>query len=145
MPGTTDALVVDMASWAAAAAAICVVCSLLRAKRAGSAAAALVVAVGATVGGVASADSPKPRPSARTSLAWAASDIHPRAPRDVVVRAGDCLWAITARELRDPSAARVSARWPSWWRTNRRVIGSDPNLIQPGQRLRRPEPLPWRH
>lgn len=145
MPGNTEALVVDMASWAAAAAAVCVLCSLLRAKRAGSAVAALVVAVGATIGGVASADSPHPHPSARPSLAWTASGIHQRAASDVVVRAGDCLWAITERELRDPSAARVSARWPSWWRTNRRVIGSDPNLIHPGQRLRRPEPLPWRH
>ena len=145
MPGSPDALVVDMASWSAAAAGICLVCSLLRAKRAGRAVAALLVAAGATAGGVASAAAPKPHPSAQPSLDWAPSDNRPRTGRDVLVRPGDCLWAITARELPDPSAARVSARWPSWWRTNRRVIGSDPNLIHPGQRLRRPEPHLWRH
>lgn len=145
MPGSADGLVTVAAGWAAAAAAVYVACTLLRAKRAGSAAAATVIALAATVGGVASADAPHPRPSAQPSLAWTASDSHQRLGRGVLVRPGDCLWAITARELRDPSAARISARWPRWWRTNRHVIGSDPNLIHPGQRLRRPELMPRRH
>jgi nucleoid-associated protein YgaU len=63
----------------------------------------------------------------------------------VIVRPGDCLWAITARELRDPTSVRIAAHWPGWWHANRRVIGPDPNLIHPGQRLRRPGSMPRRH
>jgi nucleoid-associated protein YgaU len=54
----------------------------------------------------------------------------------VVVEAGDTLWAIAARHLAPhSSAATVTAAWHSWYAANRSTIGSDPNVIQPGQRL----------
>ncbi|MDQ1704671.1 MAG: resuscitation-promoting factor RpfA [Frankiaceae bacterium] len=60
----------------------------------------------------------------------------PVTARDVVVRVGDSLWTIAARGLRPPAtAARVAAEWPRWWAANRGVIGTDPDLIHPGQRL----------
>lgn len=140
-----DALIVNGALWTAIAAGGYLGCVLARAGRAGSALVAAVLGVGASLGGVAEAGSPHPRPSERPSLDWHAYGDHATRGSAVVVRPGDCLWAITARELRDPTAARVSAHWPGWWRANRRVIGSDPNLIHPGQRLRRPGPTPRRH
>lgn len=137
-----DAAIVDAAGWVAAAAGAQVLCALAHTRRAGSAMTAAVLALGATVGGVASAGSPPPAPPVLPSLDWARAGNHPGPRGEVVVRPGDCLWAITARELGDPTTARVSARWPRWWQANRRVIGPDPDLIHPGQRLRRPEPTP---
>jgi nucleoid-associated protein YgaU len=57
----------------------------------------------------------------------------------VRVRAGDSLWLIAARRL-GPSAdpAEVAAAWPRWYRTNRALIGDDPDLIMPGQLLTPP-------
>ena len=59
-----------------------------------------------------------------------------QAPAVVVVRAGDTLWAIAARALpagaTDAEIARACARWHA---ANRDVIGADPNLIFPMQRL----------
>ena len=56
---------------------------------------------------------------------------------DVVVRAGDSLWAIAARDLgpraTDPEIAR---RWHQVYRANRPSIGPDPDLLHPGQVLR---------
>jgi nucleoid-associated protein YgaU len=59
----------------------------------------------------------------------------------VVVRRGDSLWSIAARDL-GPGAsdAEVAAQWPRWWHANRAVIGPDPDLILPGTRLRPPPP-----
>jgi hypothetical protein len=63
---------------------------------------------------------------------------HPR-PRTVVVRAGDCLWHLAAADLpTDASAARVTARWHAIHRRNAAVIGPDPDVIHPGQRLALP-------
>lgn len=61
----------------------------------------------------------------------------------VVVRAGDSLWTIAARYL-GPHAtnAEIAHEWPRWWAANRQLIGSDPNLIQPGLRLSPPPPGP---
>jgi nucleoid-associated protein YgaU len=61
----------------------------------------------------------------------------------VVVRAGDSLWTIAARSL-GPHAtnAEIAHEWPRWWAANRQLIGSDPNLIQPGLRLSPPPPGP---
>jgi len=57
----------------------------------------------------------------------------------VVVRRGDSLWSIAARELgADASAEAIAARWPQWYAANRDVIGPDPDLILPGQVLRTP-------
>lgn len=57
-------------------------------------------------------------------------------PRSVVVRAGDSLWAIAARQL-PPRAGqrRIAAGWHSLYRRNREVVGADPDLIRPGQVL----------
>lgn len=60
-------------------------------------------------------------------------------PAAVVVRRGDTLWDIAARELPGrPGAAEIAAHWPRWYGANRTAIGPDPNLIHPGQRLRAP-------
>jgi len=54
----------------------------------------------------------------------------------VVVRRGDSLWDIAARHL-GPSAtdAEIAHSWPQWYRANRALIGPDPDLLRPGQRL----------
>jgi nucleoid-associated protein YgaU len=59
-----------------------------------------------------------------------------RVADEVVVRRGDSLWDIAARHLGpDASAADVAVEWPRWHRANRAVIGADPDLLIPGQRL----------
>jgi hypothetical protein len=57
----------------------------------------------------------------------------------VVVRQGDCLWTIVARQL-GPAAtdARIAAEWPRWYATNRAVLGHRPELLTPGQQLHPP-------
>lgn len=64
----------------------------------------------------------------------------PAAPASVVeVRAGDTLWAIASRHLPDDATAReVVAAWHRIYRHNRAVIGSDPDLLRPGQHLEVP-------
>jgi nucleoid-associated protein YgaU len=66
----------------------------------------------------------------------------PGADADVVVHRGDTLWGIVRRHL-GPGAsdAEVAAAWPAWHRANRAVIGADPDLILPGQVLRKPGPV----
>lgn len=58
----------------------------------------------------------------------------------VTVRPGDSLWSIAARQLppgaSDAAVARTSALLH---RLNRDVIGADPDLIHPGQRLQLPD------
>jgi nucleoid-associated protein YgaU len=57
----------------------------------------------------------------------------------VVVRPGDTLWGIAARQLgTGADAATVAATWPLWFEANRGAIGPDPDLILPGTRLRPP-------
>ena len=57
----------------------------------------------------------------------------------VVVRPGDTLWDL-ARDDLGPGAddAAIAARWRTIYALNRAVIGADPDLIQPAQRLRLP-------
>lgn len=58
---------------------------------------------------------------------------------EVVVRRGDTLWDLAARHLgRDAGAAEIAREWPRWHAANRDLIGPDPDLIRPGQRLRPP-------
>ena len=61
----------------------------------------------------------------------------------VVVRSGDTLWAIACAHLRsgadDASTARAVDRW---YAANAGVIGDDPDLIHPGQRLTPPKDRP---
>lgn len=66
----------------------------------------------------------------------AAASPNPERPEPVIVRTGDTLWAIAARSLptgaTDAEIARACAQWHE---ANRDVIGHDPNLIFPMQRL----------
>jgi len=61
----------------------------------------------------------------------------------VVVRPGDCLWAIAERDLRShPSRAAVLRHVDAWYGANAATIGPDPDLIFPGTHLDRPEVSP---
>ncbi len=57
----------------------------------------------------------------------------------VVVCPGDSLWSIAAR-VAGPGAsdAEVAREWPRWYRTNRSVIGPDPDLLHIGTVLTPP-------
>lgn len=58
----------------------------------------------------------------------------------VVVRRGDTLWAIAERHLGPgATAAEIATEWPRWYAANRAVIGADPDLLRPGQRLQPPQ------
>lgn len=73
------------------------------------------------------------RPDAHASLEQVAS------PQTVTVRPGDTLWAIVAKSLpAGASDARIAAATRAWHRANRGVIGADPHLIFPTQRLTPP-------
>jgi Transglycosylase-like domain/LysM domain len=52
-----------------------------------------------------------------------------RPPAEIVVRRGDSLSGV---------AARYRIEWPGLYEANRSVIGEDPNLLIPGERLRIP-------
>lgn len=62
-----------------------------------------------------------------------------RLANEVVVRPGDSLWRIASRHL-GPHATSVDIdrEWRLWYRHNLAVIGPDPHLLLPGQRLRAP-------
>lgn len=65
----------------------------------------------------------------------------PAANESVVVRSGDSLWVIAAARLGRPASDdQVAVAWPRWYAANRAEIGSDPNLIRPGQILHAPDP-----
>lgn len=65
---------------------------------------------------------------------------HDSAHTAVVVQPGDTLWSIAAGRLGPgASAARINAAWHAWYAANRAVIGPNPGLIQPGQRLVAPQ------
>lgn len=72
------------------------------------------------------------RPSSGPSPARGAGPATPRGEL-VVVSAGDTLWAIAGEEL-----AAGAPHWRRLYAANRKVIGDDPDLIRPGQRLRVP-------
>ena len=124
------------------------------------------VAVVCLAPAVAYADAPPSGPVASASpLDWpglapaAAAPVHdpaatpakPRPPRQphphphhataLVVRPGDSLWSLTARQLGPrATAARIAAAWPRLYAENRGAIGANPNLIHPGQQLLPPAP-----
>lgn len=57
----------------------------------------------------------------------------------VTVRSGDTLWALASARLPDrANDAQIAIACTAWHRTNREVIGPDPDLIVPGQILRPP-------
>ena len=82
-----------------------------------------------------------PRPS------FAAADRHgtaalPSRTESVVVRGGDTLWDIAAAHLGSGATnVAVAAEWQRWYAVNADLIGGDPDLIRPGQRLVAPSPL----
>lgn len=63
----------------------------------------------------------------------------PTTPAEVVVRRGDSLWSIAEDDLGGGAAdAAVDTHWRDVYALNRAVIGPDPDLILPAQRLRMP-------
>lgn len=127
----------------------------------GLTAAALATAAvsSATVPAMAAGPGPAPSPSATASLpsataslpsldwtqAGPATDLPASAGRAVMVKPGDCLWSIAAAELGDAATTvEIAWRWPQWWSANRALVGADPDLIRPGQRLTPPASPPWR-
>jgi hypothetical protein len=65
------------------------------------------------------------------------------APDVVTVEPGDSLWSIAAEHLGPhPTDAEVDAAWRDLYARNRTVVGPDPDLIRPAQRLRAPIPAP---
>jgi len=73
-------------------------------------------------------------PKATTTVAAAASATRPAppAPKTYTVKSGDSLWAIAKQLLGDGS------RWKEIYNANTGVIGSNPDLIYPGQVFRIP-------
>ena len=70
-----------------------------------------------------------------------ATDLPPEV-EGVVVRPGDSLWAISERRL--PVGAEdgeITSAWHDLYAHNRDVVGDDPSLIHPGQRLVLPDRL----
>jgi nucleoid-associated protein YgaU len=87
-----------------------------------------------------------PLPDRATGPAHRLRPSAPPTPRTVVVRAGDSLWHLAAADLpAGASAARVTARWQAIHHVNAGVIGPDPDLIHPGQRLSLPPAHPATH
>ena len=62
---------------------------------------------------------------------------------DRVVSPGDTLWSIAAEHLEpDADDAAIAREWPAWYAANVGTIGSDPNLLRPGQVLHAPRSTP---
>jgi nucleoid-associated protein YgaU len=90
---------------------------------------------------------PAPNPPAQPAVDGAAAPEAPdwvlRSAGDHVVVRGECLWDIAAARLlqdtgRPPTDAEVAVAAHAWWRTNAAAIGSDPDLLHPGQVLSPP-------
>lgn len=80
---------------------------------------------------------PPRAPAARPALA----EVAPLPAPSHVVRPGDTLWALAARDLSPAaSAAEITDRWRLIYRLNRAAIGPDPDLIVPGTSLELPTP-----
>jgi nucleoid-associated protein YgaU len=84
------------------------------------------------------ADAPSPMTTGTPSSSTAAAPTAPSGEA-VTVAPGDTLWGIAAERLGpDATNAEIAIEWPRWYAANRQVVGADPNLIYPGQRLRPP-------
>lgn len=58
----------------------------------------------------------------------------------IVVHTGDSLWRLTAERLpRDADDATIEHAWRRLYAANSELIGADPDHIEPGQRLARPQ------
>lgn len=74
--------------------------------------------------------------SATKPVASTAIAARPPAPTDLVVAPGDTLWGLAATALPAGSDdARIARLCAAIHLANRAVIGADPDLIRPGQRL----------
>lgn len=74
--------------------------------------------------------------SGPTADAAVGSVVEPAASSSVVVRRGDSLWVIAAAHLPEgASPSEIDTSWRQWYAANRSVIGPDPNLVLPGERL----------
>ncbi|WP_375002831.1 LysM peptidoglycan-binding domain-containing protein [Aeromicrobium sp. CTD01-1L150] len=61
-------------------------------------------------------------------------------PTTITVRAGDSLWSLSRSALgTGASDAALAHHVRQLYRANRDVIGADPDVVHPGQRLRLPE------
>jgi len=83
------------------------------------------------------------RPGAGTAVAQPVGTTSHAAETTYTVESGDSLWEIAAGHL--PASAGptdVAAAWPHWYELNLDVIGSDPDLIHPGQVLVAPDHHP---
>ena len=57
-----------------------------------------------------------------------------------LVQAGESLWSIAADALPpEATAVQVAGSSTAWYEANRTTIGSDPDLIRPGQQLTAPD------
>ena len=92
-------------------------------------------------GWVPSAPTVRPQPDVRVLSPVPRDDPSERdVAHEVVVHRGDSLWTIAARHLASgASDGEIAEAWPAWYAANRHVIGSDPDLLLPGQVLRAPE------
>jgi hypothetical protein len=70
-----------------------------------------------------------------------AMDLPAQGEHVVVVRPGDSLWAITAQHSPNSDDAEITSGWQHLYARNRAVVGDDPSLIHPGQRLVLPDEL----
>ena len=65
--------------------------------------------------------------------------VRPAGPAEVRVSPGDSLWELAADELGAAAEAEdVERRWREIYAANRDLVGADPDLIRPGQRLTLP-------
>ena len=65
----------------------------------------------------------------------------PERPAVHVVDAGESLWSVAADRLPPQASSKAVARsWHRWYAANRAVIGPDPSVLVPGQRLMPPVP-----
>ena len=85
-----------------------------------------------------------PSPAAAPVPDWPAELALPATDGSHVVVRGDCLWHIasswlTTRAGAPPTDGEVAQAVQAWWAANADVIGTDPDLLLPGQVLRAPE------
>lgn len=72
------------------------------------------------------------RPTSRAPAARPAAHAAP-ATGEVAVRSGDSLWGIAAAH--PAPGESIHQRWRAIWAANATIVGPDPDLIHPGQRL----------
>lgn len=78
-------------------------------------------------------------PARRAAVPTGRTTAEPDTPGHHVVRPGDTLWALAADQVRssggEPDVATVARAVADLHHANREVVGDDPDLILPGQRL----------